>query len=104
MIRRPPRSTLFPYTTLFRSLQEREPPEELANPGARRLDALPQLLILLFQLRDAVPHFGVEASGGGAARLAPALVLPQLSLDLEGARVPGRQFVGHVAEYCLQLV
>src|SRR3712207_8999589 len=25
MIRRPPRSTLFPYTTLFRSLGEREP-------------------------------------------------------------------------------
>src|SRR2546430_14866628 len=27
MIRRPPRSTLFPYTTLFRSLNEREPIE-----------------------------------------------------------------------------
>src|SRR4051812_49493109 len=26
MIRRPPRSTLFPYTTLFRSLQKIEPP------------------------------------------------------------------------------
>src|SRR2546426_8328712 len=26
MIRRPPRSTLFPYTTLFRSLAERHPP------------------------------------------------------------------------------
>src|SRR2546422_7788066 len=25
MIRRPPRSTLFPYTTLFRSLRDREP-------------------------------------------------------------------------------
>src|SRR5256885_11510141 len=45
MIRRPPRSTLFPYTTLFRSLQHAEPPvgEELhlgvvapavAGPGA----------------------------------------------------------------------
>src|SRR5688572_31397424 len=27
MIRRPPRSTLFPYTTLFRSLQSGEPGE-----------------------------------------------------------------------------
>src|SRR3989454_8372624 len=27
MIRRPPRSTLFPYTTLFRSVVEREEPE-----------------------------------------------------------------------------
>src|SRR5256886_5717370 len=35
MIRRPPRSTLFPYTTLFRSLERRE--ETLAiGPEARR--------------------------------------------------------------------
>src|SRR5256885_8795336 len=27
MIRRPPRSTLFPYTTLFRSLPEHQPPD-----------------------------------------------------------------------------
>src|SRR2546426_8339002 len=32
MIRRPPRSTLFPYTTLFRSLPEAAAP---AQPGAR---------------------------------------------------------------------
>src|SRR3712207_7422050 len=35
MIRRPPRSTLFPYTTLFRSLQRllpRLPPLDLALP------------------------------------------------------------------------
>src|SRR3712207_9492606 len=30
MIRRPPRSTLFPYTTLFRS-RSKEPAEELVN-------------------------------------------------------------------------
>src|SRR2546427_963478 len=33
MIRRPPRSTLFPYTTLFRS---RPPPPEIAAPRASR--------------------------------------------------------------------
>src|SRR3989442_7355788 len=35
MIRRPPRSTLFPYTTLFRSLGVRDPPVvvELAGCG-----------------------------------------------------------------------
>src|SRR3712207_8647316 len=33
MIRRPPRSTLFPYTTLFRSM------EQLATPGSSRLTA-----------------------------------------------------------------
>src|SRR3712207_522289 len=39
MIRRPPRSTLFPYTTLFRSLRAREP--LLLHP--RELAALAQL-------------------------------------------------------------
>src|SRR2546422_7528501 len=38
MIRRPPRSTLFPYTTLFRSLaqtvERREGPEGLERSGA----------------------------------------------------------------------
>src|SRR2546422_5591401 len=33
MIRRPPRSTLFPYTTLFRSQRDREPARRLAVPG-----------------------------------------------------------------------
>src|SRR2546429_1709332 len=37
MIRRPPRSTLFPYTTLFRSL--REPPKTERLPGTYVLDA-----------------------------------------------------------------
>src|SRR3712207_8740373 len=37
MIRRPPRSTLFPYTTLFRS----QPPENLGHAlGRHRLDEL----------------------------------------------------------------
>src|SRR3712207_8760747 len=34
MIRRPPRSTLFPYTTLFRSLDGRPAPRALAVTGA----------------------------------------------------------------------
>src|SRR3712207_7170210 len=34
MIRRPPRSTLFPYTTLFRSNAHRLPPPSTAAPGA----------------------------------------------------------------------
>src|SRR5258708_28746085 len=37
MIRRPPRSTLFPYTTLFRSAQ---PPLQLAQLGAHFLAQL----------------------------------------------------------------
>src|SRR5256885_5125984 len=39
MIRRPPRSTLFPYTSLFRSPQQQVQPVETARGGrsARRL-------------------------------------------------------------------
>src|SRR5689334_24535750 len=35
MIRRPPRSTLFPYTTLFRSSFPASDPPKSAAPGAR---------------------------------------------------------------------
>src|ERR1051326_2951495 len=46
MIRRPPRSTLFPYTTLFRSVHERRRPtrprgaEPGADPEERGVDLL----------------------------------------------------------------
>src|SRR5438477_11704938 len=36
MIRRPPRSTLFPYTTLFRSRTSLPRPPRAAAPGSRR--------------------------------------------------------------------
>src|SRR5258708_10071782 len=38
MIRRPPRSTLFPYTTLFRSLHSRGIPVVLLNAAIEHLD------------------------------------------------------------------
>src|SRR3712207_7261304 len=43
MIRRPPRSTLFPYTTLFRSRYPQEPllPERLGPRFLRQARALP---------------------------------------------------------------
>src|SRR3712207_6941374 len=40
MIRRPPRSTLFPYTTLFRSLARPR-----GHPGFQRVVEQPQLLL-----------------------------------------------------------
>src|SRR3712207_8762982 len=39
MIRRPPRSTLFPYTTLFRSRRHRPPAARHLPPAQRRLPA-----------------------------------------------------------------
>src|SRR2546430_6491213 len=44
MIRRPPRSTLFPYTTLFRSVicctMHREDTQTVPGPGPRSVDSI----------------------------------------------------------------
>src|SRR2546422_4404965 len=40
MIRRPPRSTLFPYTTLFRSVERAERDDERRQPDLRHEDAV----------------------------------------------------------------
>src|SRR5258708_32621157 len=53
MIRRPPRSTLFPYTTLFRSLDLLHPHLEVENVGVRRVMApLADLLVLPIAERE----------------------------------------------------
>src|SRR3712207_8519410 len=65
MIRRPPRSTLFPYTTLFRSVEG----EALAARGARGHDRvpaaaerLPRLRLVPVERRDPLR----DARGGDA--------------------------------------
>src|SRR6266511_1157838 len=65
MIRRPPRSTLFPYTTLFRSPGIRAPPNHehahaLGKLGQRTAELLVELLAL-FERGEA---------GGGVVRSA----------------------------------
>src|SRR3712207_6864631 len=70
MIRRPPRSTLFPYTTLFRS-----PPAHLAVDLHGDLDLL------------VVQEFGVVGRPGGVGQaLGMAQELPQLLGDVRGQR------------------
>src|SRR2546422_7947244 len=60
MIRRPPRSTLFPYTTLFRSLPDRDrPPRPRFSPRARETVAP--------AARDPARPRGRRRRGGGAA-------------------------------------
>src|SRR2546426_8505199 len=54
MIRRPPRSTLFPYTTLFRSVVVLEPEQVVAD---RPADA-PSLVAGLFELLRDFQHLG----------------------------------------------
>src|SRR3712207_8695535 len=54
MIRRPPRSTLFPYTTLFRSSWS----AELYTPiRTARLRVRPELLLTVMRLRYTTPQF-----------------------------------------------
>src|SRR2546426_12196540 len=51
MIRRPPRSTLFPYTTLFRSPPLRQPGVDLRQPMARLVGGRPEEDLDLLALR-----------------------------------------------------
>src|SRR2546430_16318125 len=82
MIRRPPRSTLFPYTTLFRSRHAQRPPVDFEDDIERRElhDAIPgaaaQLAIRsspdsgpLFQIQhDALPRRSEERRVGKECR------------------------------------
>src|SRR2546430_6115885 len=54
MIRRPPRSTLFPYTTLFRSIHDEPKSEARKLPGllVPAALALPPMLLILKQPED----------------------------------------------------
>src|SRR5688572_31860542 len=76
MMRRPPRSTLFPYTTLFRS------------PRAR-------------QLRD-VPAFGLDQVGGDRQgrqiRIREVAVVVCVLLRPQRARLPGIRSEEHTSE------
>src|SRR3712207_7292090 len=68
MIRRPPRSTLFPYTTLFRSDQDRL--EVPAGPLRRPARAADQRLLLAARRGPA----GVRRPAGGHPRAGEAAV------------------------------
>src|SRR3712207_7125455 len=85
MIRRPPRSTLFPYTTLFRSA--------LADPGAGTRDVL----------RPAEPADTAEsllhAHGRAHAHVAPLVTLSQ---DRKSTRLNSSHANISYAVFCLK--
>src|SRR5256885_17030946 len=60
MIRRPPRSTLFPYTTLFRSLRRRHPGDE-CSPTHRGLRTCDRHRLFCRPLSGE--HHGSEGTG-----------------------------------------
>src|SRR2546425_8713369 len=111
MIRRPPRSTLFPYTTLFRSRPHhripRLTPERVReffevrqrphhSPPRRRVRVYGHLIaqVLVGGLGapdlgpgEEEPLFGAEAADVGWARLAPQRPLERGVRDLQAAQV-----------------
>src|SRR5258708_24922018 len=69
MIRRPPRSTLFPYTTLFRSPQERASPQtktSIPGPNFSQVHAQPMVRATSARHRtyDEVSNRAVVDLGG----------------------------------------
>src|SRR5256885_6460970 len=84
MIRRPPRSTLFPYTTLFRSdVWKIKPRFAEARAEAQDLEAL-----------AALPHEAVLVIGDAALKLAAAGTYAQrYDLGEEWKRWTGKPFV-----------
>src|SRR3712207_8466706 len=68
MIRRPPRSTLFPYTTLFRSVEERD--EDLVAAVVIGL-AAPPVLHLEAEPREHEGHVAVDVRVHAHQQVAP---------------------------------
>src|SRR3712207_8799144 len=88
MIRRPPRSTLFPYTTLFRSVLE---------VGERLGEREPELVVAQFLGEDPAGHL-VRGQGLAVEHRAhdrePLLVVPdQLRSEEHTSELQSRQYL-----------
>src|SRR3712207_7601814 len=86
MIRRPPRSTLFPYTTLFRSLRRRQ-------PGARRP----------YPVLHPVPQVGGAGPPGQLGQLRADVLLQRLTgADRKSTRLNSSHANISYAVFCLK--
>src|SRR5256885_5537101 len=96
MIRRPPRSTLFPYTTLFRSSVGRGTP---GSSGGRLSDENLQQCLSLLLHRPASAGGAAYAQGQG--RRLPAF-LSSRQLDRKSTRLNSSHLVISYAVFCLK--
>src|SRR5256885_7190867 len=97
MIRRPPRSTLFPYTTLFRSLLEQLGGFELESAAAGRAHAV--LLVGIALVLDHPRERAVVRAvlrDENAALLRQAVDAKAREEEMEQARMVGVLHVVHV--------
>src|SRR2546427_5249442 len=97
MIRRPPRSTLFPYTTLFRSLVEHADRLILLDGGRIVLDAGPREFCLRKDLLDAagvrptqMAELSTRLIEAGVKLAVPPITLEEMTAALRGLLDPGR--------------
>src|SRR3712207_8505596 len=93
MIRRPPRSTLFPYTTLFRSLSKRG-----SQMSVRLLAALP-LTVLLGTSALAQQQFPAVLAGHAVL---PALSFVDAPADRKSTRLNSSHANISYAVFCLK--
>src|SRR5688572_32409855 len=94
MIRRPPRSTLFPYTTLFRSLEDFVAKTLQAGSGTSVNQDLYD-----YQRPDVLA-FGLP--GGGAVSDAGSLALFYQALDRKSTRLNSSHSQISYAVFCLK--
>src|SRR5256885_10738962 len=92
MIRRPPRSTLFPYTTLFRSTHVRrgsEPPPRAVSGRESRLDSAVDRVTRPPAAQDRAARVGRAARARGAR-------------DRKSTRLNSSHLVISYAVFCLK--
>src|SRR5256885_8537248 len=95
MIRRPPRSTLFPYTTLFRSPMVRGFVLDIANPQEKRAREIADgLQVALKNLQ------GLE--GERERTMAAVEFLSKLRTDRKSTRLNSSHLVISYAVFCLK--
>src|SRR5256885_10238570 len=102
MIRRPPRSTLFPHTTLFRSLLAAGLP---VGSGMRRVHALHTLATQALAGRlhggTCAAQAQVQHALGCAVFLQPATGIERQRLDRKSTRLNSSHLVISYAVFCL---
>src|SRR2546425_8398724 len=85
MIRRPPRSTLFPYTTLFRSLRAKEKSARSRDrPGGRR--------VLATDYQCAAPH-GVRSEEHTSELQSLAYLVCRLLLEKKKKKLQNDSYI-----------
>src|SRR5258708_18970932 len=88
MIRRPPRSTLFPYTTLFRSSYSAKPTRRLRSDSIRNRERLLEAAASVF------------SAGGPEASL--EAVAKRAGVDRKSTRLNSSHQIISYAVFCLQ--